>query len=152
MKKIYDQKGLYRYSIQNFRLIRIARNMLVLILLASVQLINVDAAVMQPETVTGTVIDDAGIALPGVYITIKGTTRGAMTDAEGKYSIEVEGTDAVLEFSFILFVIIRITPVIRHARNFGYVRSIACMFFAMIVAGIFQMILPAPIVAAVLDG
>jgi TonB-dependent starch-binding outer membrane protein SusC len=55
----------------------------------------------QPRTITGTVEDDAGMVLPGVYITIKGTTRGAMTDAEGNYNIEVEGSGTVLVFSFV---------------------------------------------------
>jgi TonB-dependent starch-binding outer membrane protein SusC len=101
MKLIYDHKGMCRKPIQNLRLIRIARSLMILIMIAGMPLMSVDAAAAQPQTVTGTVIDDAGVQLPGVYITVKGTTRGSMTDADGKYSIEVDGPDAILVFSFV---------------------------------------------------
>lgn len=39
------------------------------------------------QTVTGIVSDDNG-ALPGVTISVKGTTKGTQTDAQGRYSIE----------------------------------------------------------------
>ncbi|WKN33909.1 TonB-dependent receptor [Porifericola rhodea] len=52
--------------------------------------------------VSGTVTDQAdGGALPGVNVLVKGTTIGTVTDIEGKYSIEVQSTDAVLVFSSI---------------------------------------------------
>lgn len=51
-------------------------------------------------TVSGTVLDDTQSPLPGVTITVQGTTRGTITDVDGKYSITVE-EDAVLVFSFI---------------------------------------------------
>lgn len=53
-------------------------------------------------TVTGTVVDNLGIPLPGVTITIEGTTTGIVTDIDGKYSIDVE-EGAVLVFSFVGF-------------------------------------------------
>ena len=52
------------------------------------------------EMITGTVLDETGKGLPGVSIQVKGTTRGATSDAEGKYRISAE-TGATLVFSFI---------------------------------------------------
>ncbi|SKC63344.1 SusC/RagA family TonB-linked outer membrane protein [Ohtaekwangia koreensis] len=51
-------------------------------------------------TVSGTVKDDTGQALPGVNIIVKGTSLGTTSDTEGKYAIAVPA-DGVLLFSFI---------------------------------------------------
>ncbi len=56
----------------------------------------------QERTVTGTVVDDTGLPLPGVNIIIKGTTTGTQTDFDGNYSIQASSTDALV-FSFIGF-------------------------------------------------
>jgi TonB-dependent starch-binding outer membrane protein SusC len=58
-------------------------------------------SVPQPRTISGQITDESGVAYPGVYITIKGTTRGSMTDVEGNYSIEVDNPEAILVFSFV---------------------------------------------------
>ncbi len=53
-------------------------------------------------TVTGTVISaDDEEPIPGVSISIRGTTTGTVTDVEGNYSIEVPDEEAILEFSFV---------------------------------------------------
>jgi TonB-linked SusC/RagA family outer membrane protein len=49
-------------------------------------------------TVTGA---DDGAALPGVSVVVRGTTIGAVTDFEGKYSITVPDESATLMFSFV---------------------------------------------------
>jgi TonB-dependent starch-binding outer membrane protein SusC len=51
-------------------------------------------------TVTGVIQDESNTPLPGVSIAIKGTTKGTITDSEGKYSINV-ANDATLLLSFI---------------------------------------------------
>lgn len=56
--------------------------------------------VAQQSSVTGTVTNLAGEPLPGVSVVLKGTTTGAITDINGKYTILAAGTD-VLVFSFI---------------------------------------------------
>lgn len=53
------------------------------------------------NTVTGTVNDDAGEALPGVSVLVKGTTVGTMTLADGTYSIDVPDGSNTLVFSYI---------------------------------------------------
>ncbi|MFD2999445.1 von Willebrand factor type A domain-containing protein [Pontibacter toksunensis] len=56
----------------------------------------------QERTVAGTVRDAAtNAALPGVTVTIKGTSRGAATDEFGKYTIKVPDDKATLVFDYI---------------------------------------------------
>ena len=62
------------------------------------------ATVQQGINVTGTVIDNTGVPLPGVNIVIKGTSTGQSSDVNGKYAITVSDRDAVLIFSFVGFV------------------------------------------------
>ena len=50
--------------------------------------------------VTGTVTDSAGEALQGVAVFQEGTTKGALTGPDGKYSVNVPG-DATLTFSML---------------------------------------------------
>lgn len=58
----------------------------------------------QRKTITGTVISMFdNQPMPGVNIVIKETTRGTVTDASGKYSLEVEGAGSVLVFSYMGF-------------------------------------------------
>ena len=59
-----------------------------------------DALLAQARVVTGTVKDSDGAALVGVTVLVKNTTTGALTNAEGKYSISA-GSNDVLVFSFV---------------------------------------------------
>jgi TonB-linked SusC/RagA family outer membrane protein len=52
-------------------------------------------------TVTGVVTDEKGEPLPGVTVTIKGSTQGTISDVKGKYSITVKDQGAYLVFTFI---------------------------------------------------
>lgn len=55
----------------------------------------------QTKTITGTIKGgDTDETLPGVSIVIKGTTKGVISNFEGKYSIEASKGD-VLEFSYV---------------------------------------------------
>ncbi|HOU96856.1 MAG TPA: TonB-dependent receptor [Bacteroidales bacterium] len=56
----------------------------------------------QQIRITGTVTDsETGNPMPGVNIQVKGATIGTITDADGKYSINVTDKNAILVFSFI---------------------------------------------------
>src|SRR5690606_8296794 len=58
--------------------------------------------VMVDVTVTGTVVDQNGDPLPGVTVSVPGTSIGTATDLDGRYTITVpEGSN--LAFSFIGF-------------------------------------------------
>jgi TonB-linked SusC/RagA family outer membrane protein len=56
----------------------------------------------QQIKVSGTVVDaTTKEPLPGVNITVEGTTLGAVSDVEGKYSLTVPQSNSVLLFSFV---------------------------------------------------
>jgi TonB-linked SusC/RagA family outer membrane protein len=58
----------------------------------------------QNRTVTGTVTSkDDGLPLPGVSVTVSGTTIGIQTNASGKFSLNVPASAKSLRFSFIGF-------------------------------------------------
>ncbi|EMY82079.1 TonB-dependent outer membrane receptor protein, RagA/SusC family [Psychroflexus gondwanensis ACAM 44] len=54
----------------------------------------------QSQEVTGTVVDNSGLPLPGVNVIEDGTSNGTQTDFDGNFSIEV-GQGAVLVFSYL---------------------------------------------------
>lgn len=73
---------------------------------------------LQQNTITGTIISPAdNLGIPGVNITIKGTTSGTVTDIDGKFSIEVDGSNTVLVFTSIGFKTQEITVGTRSVIN-----------------------------------
>ena len=52
------------------------------------------------QTVTGTVSDETGKSLPGVSVSVKGTSGGTATDAAGKYVVQASST-ATIVFSYV---------------------------------------------------
>jgi TonB-linked SusC/RagA family outer membrane protein len=66
---------------------------------ASALLLSVSVGHAQNKTLTGQV-SEGGAPLPGVSVTIKGSSEGTQTDLNGKYSLKVKQGD-VLVFSFI---------------------------------------------------
>lgn len=77
------------------------RNLLLIIgLVLMTSMINQVSA----QTVTGKVTDSMdGNSLPGVSVILKGTSTGTATDVDGNYSINVQGPETVLVFSYIGF-------------------------------------------------
>jgi hypothetical protein len=63
--------------------------------------VAVSAGVYAQKTVTGKVIDEGGLPLPGVSVIIKGTTTGSVTGIDGDFSIANVSNDATLVFSFV---------------------------------------------------
>jgi Outer membrane cobalamin receptor protein len=57
----------------------------------------------QKRTVSGSVKDTDGHAVAQASYLIKGTNVGGVTDANGRFSIAVDGSNAVLVFSFVGF-------------------------------------------------
>ena len=55
-------------------------------------------------TVTGKVLDEQNIPLPGANVVVKNTTNGVVTDFDGNFSISVSNTNAVLIVSYIGYV------------------------------------------------
>ncbi|MFW6227545.1 MAG: carboxypeptidase-like regulatory domain-containing protein, partial [Bacteroidota bacterium] len=56
----------------------------------------------QSLEIKGVVTDaEDGQPIPGVTIIVKGTSRGAITDLDGKYTINVSSPNDTLVFSFV---------------------------------------------------
>jgi TonB-linked SusC/RagA family outer membrane protein len=55
----------------------------------------------QQITVSGVVTDSRNLTLPGVTVSVEGTTQGTVTNASGEYSISNVPADATLVFSFV---------------------------------------------------
>ncbi len=66
---------------------------------------NLSAEEQQQIKVSGTIVDGStGAPMPGVNIQVKGTSAGAISDVDGKYTINVTDKNATLVFSFIGYV------------------------------------------------
>ncbi len=66
-------------------------------------LFSVSAVLAQDITVSGVVTDAKGEGIPGVAVTVKGTTRGANTGIEGDYTVQAPA-NGTLVFSFVGYV------------------------------------------------
>lgn len=60
-----------------------------------------ESTIQQQKSVSGKVSDKTGQPLPGVTVLIKGTTKGTISDSEGKYNLTEVPVNAVLVFSFV---------------------------------------------------
>src|SRR5512133_3151643 len=76
-----------------------------ILMLFSLLLITGYLVMAQTVQITGTVTSsEDGLAIPGVNVSVKGTTIGAITGPDGKYVIAAPATARLLVFSFIGFV------------------------------------------------
>lgn len=67
-------------------------------------LLSLNSALAQNGQVTGTVTSaEDKQPVPGVNVIVQGTSRGTVTDLDGKYSLELTSSDEILVFSFIGF-------------------------------------------------
>jgi TonB-dependent starch-binding outer membrane protein SusC len=73
------------------------KGLLFLILSVILSTLNLFA---QEKTVTGNVLDENKNPFPGVYITVKGTTTGTITNTEGVFKLNNLSNEDVLVFSF----------------------------------------------------
>ena len=81
-----------------------------LFVLLSIFMFTCSIVSAQVGTVQGKVIDESGNPLPGVTVLIEGTTRGAVTDLEGLFSIQAEvGQNLEIRFIGMKSQIIEIT-------------------------------------------
>lgn len=69
-------------------------------LLVCLAMFGIHVANAQQRTITGTVTSaEDGMGLPGVSVSVKGTTLGAATDIDGKYALNVPQDAQILVFS-----------------------------------------------------
>lgn len=73
---------------------------LIIFILYLVVIVSFPSPSFAQNQVSGTVKDDAGVALANVSVTVKGTSRGTTTNASGNFTISASPKD-VLVFSFV---------------------------------------------------
>jgi TonB-linked SusC/RagA family outer membrane protein len=73
--------------------------LLLAIVFSSFTTINIEAQ----NTVSGVVKDASGMPIPGASVVQKGTTAGASTDFDGRYSFDLTLGDQILVFSYVGF-------------------------------------------------
>ncbi len=64
------------------------------LIIASMLVLFPIMAFSQAISLSGIVKDDVGVVLPGVSVTIGGTTHGVITNQEGVFRIEVDLAEA----------------------------------------------------------
>jgi TonB-linked SusC/RagA family outer membrane protein len=64
----------------------------------------VSLSVHAQNQLMGTVKDETGEGMPGVSVLVKGTRQGVVTDLDGKFKLEVDSRNAILQFSFLGYV------------------------------------------------
>jgi iron complex outermembrane receptor protein len=74
---------------------------IVLLLSGTFQISAASVSEDQQKTVSGRITDANNQPLPGVNILEKGTLNGAISDADGKFSMNVASANSVLVFSFV---------------------------------------------------
>ena len=54
------------------------------------------SAFAQDRNVTGVILDETDTGIAGAYVVVKGETRGAMTDDQGRFNISVSPSDVLI--------------------------------------------------------
>ncbi len=89
-----------------------------LLMMLTLLLITSALALAQTVQITGTVTSsEDGLPLPGVAVTVKGTTIGASTDANGKYTLTVPTSATTLQFKFLGMVTVEVEIAGRTVIN-----------------------------------
>ena len=57
----------------------------------------------QSILISGVVVDEGGVPLPGVTVLVEGTSNGTSTTFEGTYALKVDSSSQKLQFSYIGF-------------------------------------------------
>jgi len=82
----------------NFKIISMKKIALLLAIFA----IGLQSVFAQTKEITGTVTSaEDGLSIPGVSVSVKGTTMGTITDLDGQYTLRVPQDAATLVFSFV---------------------------------------------------
>jgi TonB-dependent starch-binding outer membrane protein SusC len=81
----------------------------------------------QERTVTGKVTAEGEGAIPGVNVTVQGTTIGAMTGIDGSYTLKVPGSTSVLVFSSVGYVTQAITVGSQTTINVNLISDVQAL-------------------------
>jgi len=69
-----------------------------------IMLFAINASAQQSRVINGVITDDKNLPLPGVAVSAKGSGKSTSSDVNGKFSIQVNGNDDVVRFTFLGFV------------------------------------------------
>ena len=69
-----------------------------------IMLFAINASAQQSRVINGVITDDKNLPLPGVAVSAKGSGKSTSSDVNGKFSIQVNGNDDVIRFTFLGFV------------------------------------------------
>ncbi|MDN3665359.1 SusC/RagA family TonB-linked outer membrane protein [Algibacter miyuki] len=92
-----------------------------------------EAPVLQTRTISGTILDEGGMPVPGVNILVVGTKRGTQTDFDGLYNIKADKGE-VIEFSFVGMETQRVTVVDKDVINLTLKEDAAALDEVVVVA------------------
>ncbi len=76
------------------------------------------AEIKQQYVLNGLVLDEKGEALPGATVRIKGTNRGAVTDVNGKFLIEIADPIDIIQITFIGYFTLEVPAGNERQRTF----------------------------------
>ncbi len=98
---VQQKNPLVSYFSNQVTVVMKKRNLFLTLLL----MLTAGVVMAQTKAVTGTITsdDDKSEALAGVTVAVKGTAAGTVSDADGKFSISVEGEKATLVFTYLGF-------------------------------------------------
>ncbi|WP_289039114.1 TonB-dependent receptor [uncultured Zobellia sp.] len=88
--------------------------------------LNISLFAQDGSTITGTIVDEANVPIPGVNVIITGTTTGTSTDFDGLYSINASSGD-ILQFSYIGYVTQNVTVGSQSTINITMVEDAALL-------------------------
>ena len=88
--------------------------------------LNISLFAQDGSTITGTIVDEANVPIPGVNVIITGTTTGTSTDFDGIYSINASSGD-ILQFSYIGYVTQNVTVGSQSTINITMVEDAALL-------------------------
>ncbi|PIE48206.1 MAG: TonB-dependent receptor [Flavobacteriales bacterium] len=80
----------------------------------------VGATLMAQSTLTGVVVDENDIPLPGADVTVKGTTRGTVTDFDGNFTLECKMRSGEIVVSYMGYE--QKTFPFQGAKRFGTIK------------------------------
>ncbi len=66
------------------------------LLMTTFMLLLIQIGFAQQRQISGTVLEDTGIPLPGASVVIKGTTSGTSTDMDGKFQVSAKTGDVIV--------------------------------------------------------
>jgi TonB-linked SusC/RagA family outer membrane protein len=87
----------------------------------------------QSRAVTGKVTDAGGNGLPGVSVTVKSSTNGAVTDGDGAFSVNVPSDKNTLVFSYIGYVSQEVTIGSKSQINVSLVEDATALSEVVVV-------------------